>query len=199
MKKFYVTTPIYYPNDVPHVGHAYTTIAADVVARYHRLKKENVFFLTGTDENAKKVFQAAQKNKIPAKKFVDKLAEDYKSAWKKLNISYDAFLRTTDKNHVSEVVKILEKTYNKGDIYGGFYEGFYCTPCETYYTEKDLINGNCPIHKTKAELLKEESYFFKLSKYRKKLLEHYKRNPRFILPANRKNEIINRVEKELKD
>ena len=198
-KKFYVTTPIYYPNDIPHVGHAYTTIAADILARWHKLKGEDVFFLTGTDENAKKVFLAAQKKGIPIKEFVDKLSGDFKNAWEKLSIDYSRFIRTTDENHVKEVIKILEKTHKKGDIYKGFYEGYYCIGCEAYYTEKDLEDGCCPIHKTEAELMKEESYFFKLSKYQKKLLEHYKKNPNFILPRKRAKEIINRVKGGLND
>ncbi len=199
MKKFYVTTPIYYPNDIPHIGHAYTTVAADVLARWHRILGDDVFFLTGTDENAKKVFQAAQKKGIPIKEFVDRLSEDFKSAWKKLNINYSKFIRTTDESHIREVIKILEKTYKKGDIYKGFYEGYYCTGCEAYYTEKDLENGCCPIHKTKAEIMKEESYFFRLSKYRDKLLKLYEKNPGFIKPASKRKEIINRVKDELKD
>jgi methionyl-tRNA synthetase len=197
--KFYVTTPIYYPNDIPHIGHAYTTLAADVLSRWQKLRGKEVFFLTGTDENAKKVFQAAEKKGIPIKEFVDKLSQDFKKAWKNLNIEYSRFIRTTDKSHTDEVVKILDKTYKNGDIYKGSYEGYYCIGCEAYYTEKDLIDGCCPIHKTKAELMKEESYFFKLSKYQKKLLELYKKNPEFIRPNSKRNEIINRVKEGLKD
>lgn len=198
-KKFYVTTPIYYPNDIPHVGHAYTNIAADVLARWHKLNGEDVFFLTGTDEHAKKVFLVAEKKGVEIKKFVDELAQDFKEAWKKLNIDYDRFFKTTDSDHVKNVTDILDQTYKKGDIYKGIYEGYYCNGCEAYYTEKDLEEGCCPIHKTKAELMNEESYFFKLSKYQKKLLEFYKQNPDFIFPRNRKKEIVNRVKKELKD
>ena len=198
-KKFYVTTPIYYPNDIPHIGHAYTTIAGDILARWHKIKGEDVFFLVGTDEHAKKVFQAAEKKGIEIKKFVDGLAKEFEKSWKKLNLSYDKFIRTTDKDHITEVIKILEKVYKKRDIYKGIYEGHYCTGCEAYYTEKDLENGCCPIHKTKAEKLKEESYFFKLSKYQNKLLKLYEQNPDFIKPKNRRTEIINRVKKGLKD
>lgn len=197
--KFYVTTPIYYPNDIPHIGHAYTTIAADIVARWHKLKGRDIFFLTGTDENAKKVYLAAEKKGINAKDFVDSLAKDFKEAWKKLNIKYDRFIRTTDKDHIKVVSDILEKTYRNGDIYLGEYEGLYCTGCEAYYTEKDLVEGCCPIHKTKIEKIKEESYFFRLSKYQKRLLDFYEKNPGFISPENRKNEIINRVKEGLKD
>jgi len=199
-KKFYITTPIYYPNDIPHIGHAYTTIAADVLARYHKLKGEEVFFLTGTDEHGKKIEQVAKDHNKKPKEFVDELAPKFKEAWKKLDIEYDRFIRTTDKDHEKVVQEVLDKCYKNGDIYKGFYEGWYCTPCEAYYTEKDLINENeCPIHKTKIEKLKEESYFFKLSKYEKKLLDFYKKNPDFILPASRKNEVTNRVKDGLKD
>ncbi|MAH49512.1 methionine--tRNA ligase [Candidatus Pacearchaeota archaeon] len=198
-KKFYVTTPVYYPNDIPHIGHAYTTIAADIVARFHKLKGEDVFFLTGTDDHGKKIVQAAKKAGLPPKEFIDKLIPKFKQAWKKLNIKYDRFIRTTDKDHEKIVQEILQKVFNKGDIYKGEYEGYYCTGCEAYYTEKDLENGCCPIHKTKIEKLKEESYFFKLSKYQKQLLDLYKKNPEFISPKHRKQEIINRVKQELRD
>ena len=198
-KKFYVTTPIYYPNDIPHIGHAYTTIAADVISRWNKIKGNDVFFLVGTDEHAKKVYLAAEKKKIDVKKFVDDLAKDFKSSWEKLNIKYDRFIRTTDRDHIVTVLDILNKTYKKGDIYKGVYEGYYCVGCEAYYTEKDLEDGCCLIHKTKAELMEEESYFFKLSKYQKKLLDLYEKNPNFISPKNRKNEIINRVKEELRD
>ncbi|MCK4552693.1 methionine--tRNA ligase [Candidatus Pacearchaeota archaeon] len=193
-KKFYVTTPIYYPNDIPHVGHAYTTIVGDVIARGHKLKGEDVFYLTGTDEHGKKIETAAKKKTKNPKEFVDELVPEFKNAWKKLNIDYDRFIRTTEKDHEKVVLKILQKVFDKGDIYLGEYEGLYCTGCEAYYTERDLVDGCCPIHKTKAEKLKEKSYFFKLSKYKKKLLKLYKDNPNFILPKFRVKEIINRLE-----
>jgi len=198
-KKFYVTTPIYYPSDIPHIGHAYTTIAADVVARWHELRGYSVFFLTGTDDHGKKIAYAAEKSGKTPKKFTDELIPKFKDAWKKLNIDYDRFIRTTDKDHEKVVEEILQKVYEKGDIYLGEYEGFYCVGCEAYYTEKDLVEGKCPIHKTKIEKLKEESYFFKLKKYQKPLLELYKKNPEFILPENRRKEVINRVKEGLKD
>ncbi len=196
-KKFYVTTPIYYPNDILHVGHAYTTIAADILARWHRLKGEDVFFLTGTDEHGKKIEEAAKKQNKKSKEFVDELVLKIKKDWGKLNLTYDKFIRTTDKEHEKVVGEILQKVYDKGDIYLGEYEGLYCVGCEAYYTEKDLENGFCPIHKKKAELLKEKSYFFKLSKYQKKLLELYQKE--FILPKHREKEIINRVKEGLND
>jgi methionyl-tRNA synthetase len=198
-KKFYVTTPIYYPNDIPHVGHAYTTIAADILSRWFKIKDYDVFFLTGTDDHGKKIALAAEKAGKNPKKFTDSLIPKFKEAWKKLNINYDRFIRTTDKEHERVVQEALQKAYDKGDIYKGEYEGYYCTGCEAYYTEKDLEDGCCPIHKTKIEKLKEESYFFKLSKYQKQLLELYKKNPNFISPKNRRQEIINRVKERLKD
>ena len=197
-KKFYVTTPIYYPSDIPHIGHAYTTIAADVVARWHELRGYSVFFLTGTDDHGKKIARAAEKSGKTPKKFIDELIPKFKDAWKKLNIDYDRFIRTTDKDHEKVVEEVLQKVYDKGDVYLGEYEGFYCTPCEAYYTEKDLDDNCCPIHKTRVEKLKEKSYFFRLSKYKKKLLELYEKNPEFISPKSRRKEIINRLKEELK-
>ncbi|MFH1585716.1 MAG: methionine--tRNA ligase [archaeon] len=197
--KFYVTTPIYYPNDIPHVGHAYTTIVADVLARANKKKGKEVFFLTGTDEHGKKIQKVAESKGKTPKQFVDSLAPHFKDAWKKLNIQYDYFIRTTDKDHEKVVKEILQKVYDKGDIYKGKYEGLYCTGCEAYYTEKDLENGCCPIHKKKIEKLSEESYFFKLSKYKDKLLKLYKDNPNFILPKYRAKEIINRLDEGLND
>ena len=196
---FYVTSPIYYPNDVPHLGHAYTNLACDVLARWNRLKGKDVFFLTGTDEHGKKIAETADKKGIPPKKFVDELIPEFKKAWKTLDINYDHFIRTTDKEHETVVREILEKVHKNGDIYKGTYEGYYCTGCEAYYTEKDAIDLHCPIHGKKLELLKEESYFFKLSKYEKFLLEFYKKNPNFISPQHRKNEIVNRIKEGLKD
>lgn len=198
-KKFYVTTPIYYPNDIPHIGHAYTTIAADVIARWNKLLGNKVFFLTGTDDHGKKIAETAKKHGKTPKEFTDELIPKFKNAWKKLNVEYDYFIRTSDKEHEEIVKEVLQKVYDKGDIYLGEYEGYYCTGCEAYYTEKDLENGGCPIHKTKIEKLKEKSYFFRLSKYQNKLLQIYKTNKKFISPKKRSKEIINRVEDGLKD
>jgi methionyl-tRNA synthetase len=199
MDKFYVTTPIYYANDIPHIGHAYTTIAADIVARWNKLLRKKVFFLTGTDEHGKKIETAAREKGKTPKEFVDELAPKFKEAWKKLNIDYDYFIRTTDPEHEKVVKEILQKVFDKRDIYLGEYEGLYCISCEAYYTEKDLVNGCCPIHKKPVEKLKEPSYFFGLSKYKNKLLELYRKNPEFISPEFRKKEIINRVEEGLQD
>ena len=198
-KKFYVTTPIYYPNDIPHIGHAYTTIVADVLARWNKQKGNEVFFLTGTDEPGKKIESTAVAKGKKPKEFVDDLVPAFKDAWKKLDIDYNRFIRTTDKDHEKIVQEILQKVFDKGDIYKGAYEGFYCTGCEAYYTEKDLEDGNCPIHKTKIEKLKEESYFFKLSKYQKQLLDLYKKHPEFVLPSSKRNEVISRVKEGLRD
>ncbi len=198
-KKFYVTTAIDYVNAEPHIGHAYQKIVADVLARFYRLKGYDVFFLTGTDEHGKKIEDAAKKNGKSSKKFVDEISEKFKESWKALNIDYNRFIRTTDKDHEKIVKDIINKIYEEGDIYLGKYEGYYCVGCEAYYTEKDLVEGCCSIHKTKIERLKEESYFFKLSKYKDFLLELYKKNPNFILPVSRKKEVVNRIKDGLKD
>ena len=155
-KKFYVTTPIYYPNDIPHIGHAYTTLAADVLSRWNKVKGKEVFFLTGTDEHGKKIQEVAEKNNKNPKEFVDELIPKFKKSWKSLNIDFDRFIRTTDKDHEKVVQEIIKKIYDKGDIYLGKYSGYYCTDCEGYYTEKDLKDGCCPIHKLKIEKLQED-------------------------------------------
>lgn len=198
-KTFYVTTPIYYPNDVPHLGHAYTSIAADVLNRWHQINGYETFFLTGTDEHGKKLQETAQKANKSPKEFIDELIPEFKSAWKKLDVNYDKFIRTTDKDHEEVVQKVLQKVYDAGDIYKGEYEGYYCTACEAYYTEKDAPELKCPIHERPLEKLKEESYFFKLSKYQDFLLKLYEKNKEFISPKNRRKEIINRVSEGLKD
>ncbi|WP_456436823.1 methionine--tRNA ligase [Desulfurobacterium sp.] len=199
-EKFYVTTPIYYVNDVPHLGHAYTTTAADIIARFERFCGKDVFFLTGTDEHGLKIQKAAEKKGLSPKEFVDSLVPRFKELWEKLNISYNRFIRTTDEDHIKAVQHIFMKCYENGDIYLGEYEGWYCVPCETYYTEKDLLEGNlCPMCKRPVEKVKEESYFFRLSKYEDKLLKLYEENPDFIKPDFRRNEIINFVKQGLKD
>jgi len=197
--KYYITTPIYYPNDIPHLGHAYTTIAADVLARWNKLQGKEVFFLTGTDEHGKKLQNAAEKVGKKPKEFVDGIIPEFKEAWKKLNIEYNRFIRTTDKEHEKVVQAILQKCFDNGDIYKGDYEGLYCTSCEAYFTEKDCPDKLCPVHNKPLEYLKEESYFFKLSKYQKYLLDLYEKNPEFISPESKKQEIINRVKEGLKD
>ncbi len=199
-KKFYITTAIDYPNAEPHIGHAYQKIVADVLARWHNILGEDVRFLTGTDEHGKKIQEAAEKKGKAPREFVDDLAVKFKQAWKTLNIKPDRFIRTTDSDHENLVQEIIKKCYENGDIYKGEYEGLYCTNCEAYYTEKDLEERNlCPIHKNPVEKIKEESYFFRLSKYRDFLLELYKKHPEFIKPEERRNEIISRVKEGLKD
>lgn len=197
---FYVTTPIYYVNDVPHIGHAYTTVAADVISRYKRLCGYDVFFLTGTDEHGQKIEQAAQKKNMSPKELADTVVERYKSLWKKLNISNDHFIRTTDDNHKKTVQTLFQRLLDNGDIYLDEYEGWYCTPCETYWTETQLLDGNCcPSCRRETIKLKEPSYFFKMSKYQDKLLEHIENNPDFIKPESRKNEIISFIKEGLRD
>lgn len=194
-ERFYVTTPIYYPNDIPHIGHAYTTVVADVLARWNKLIGKDVYFLTGTDDHGKKIMDTAQKFGKTPKQFVDDLIPKFKDAWEKLGVEYDRFIRTTDFDHELNVQEMLQKSYDNDDIYLGEYEGLYCVGCEQYYTEKDLVDGCCPIHKKPVEKVKEKTYFFKLKKYKERLLKFYEDNPDFISPNKRKMEIINRVKK----
>jgi methionyl-tRNA synthetase len=198
-KRFYVTTAIDYPNAEPHIGHAYQKVIADVLYRWHKLLGEDAWFLTGTDEHGKKIENVAIEHKKNPKEFVDEASKKFKEAWKSLNIEPSRFIRTTDNDHEKLVQEIIKKCDKNGDIYKGEYEGYYCTACEAYYTEKDLIEGCCPVHHKKIEILKEESYFFRLSKYQKFLLDLYKKNPEFILPKERRNEIIVRVKEGLND
>lgn len=171
----------------------------DVIARWQRLIGNDVLFLTGTDEHGQKVERAAEDAGKDPKEFVDELVVFFKDLCKKLNISNDDFIRTTENRHIEVVKKIFEKVYKKGDIYKGFYEGLYCVSCEAFYLEKDAVDGKCPVHGTKLELLKEESYFFRMSKYKEKIIEHIKNNENFILPVERRNEVLNRLKDELRD
>ncbi|MGQ9455430.1 MAG: methionine--tRNA ligase [Armatimonadota bacterium] len=196
---FYVTTPIYYVNDIPHIGNAYTTIVADVVARYHRLKGERTFFLTGTDENATKVANAAAEAGIDPKQYVDKLAEDFKRVWKSLAIEYDDFIRTTEKRHVRVVEAVFNRLLEQGDIYKGKYEGWYCVPCETFFVESELVEGKCPECGREVEWVQEENYYFRLSAYADRLLEHIESNPGFLQPDFRKNEVVSFIKQGLRD
>ncbi|MBS3167858.1 methionine--tRNA ligase [Candidatus Woesearchaeota archaeon] len=200
-KKFYITTPIYYVNDKPHVGHAYTTIIADILARWHRLKQEDVFFLTGLDENGQKTVEASIKFGFKSPQaWCDYIAEEYLKTWKNLNISNDDFIRTTEERHHKLSIEFTKKVQKKGDIYKGNYIGLYCEGCEAYITESELTKeGFCPNHNKKPKELHEENYFFKLSKYDKQLLEHIENNPSFIQPEFRKKEIINFIKQGLKD
>lgn len=197
MNKFYVTTPIYYPNAVPHIGHAYTTLAADILARYYKLLGYDVFFLTGTDEHGKKLEETALAAGKSPREFIDALIPEYKKAWADFNIQYDRFIRTSDPDHQKVVQTILQKVYDQGDIYLGKYEGWYCTACEAYYQQKDLEDKCCPIHKKEVTWLEEETYFFKLSKYQDQIQKICETD--VIVPSFRKEEILNRIREGLKD
>ncbi|HOQ17060.1 MAG TPA: methionine--tRNA ligase [Defluviitaleaceae bacterium] len=190
-KTFYITTPIYYPSDKLHIGHSYTTVAADAMARYKRLRGYDVKFLTGTDEHGQKIERIANEKGIHPKEYVDNIVKWIKELWKIMDISYDTFIRTTDDYHVKSVQKIFKKLYDQGDIYKSTYEGWYCTPCETFFTERQLVDGKCPDCGRDVERIKEESYFFKLSKYQDRLIEYIEDNPDFIQPQARQNEMIN--------
>ena len=189
-KGFYITTPIYYVNDIPHIGHAYTTLAADILARYMRIKGRRVFFLTGTDEHGQKVEKAARDRGRLPKDHADIMVENFKALWKELNIQNDAFIRTTDEEHKKIVQQILQKLYDKGEIEKRKYSGMYCTPCERFWTVKDLIEGKCPDCGRDVEFIEEENYFFLMSKYQNSLIEHIEKNPSYILPETRKNEVL---------
>jgi len=200
MAKFYITTPIYYINAVPHIGHAYTTIVADVLARWHRLFGDDVFFLTGLDENSTKTVEAARKQGYKdIQTYADSMAEVWVGAWKLLDISHDDFIRTTQERHKRNVHELFKQIHERGDIYKGEYEGLYCEGCEAYVAEDDLVDGKCPLHQKKPKLLKEENYFFKLSKYRNQILTHIQNNPQFIQPETRKNEVLSFLKSGLKD
>ncbi len=188
--RFYLTTPIYYVNDVPHIGHAYTTVAADVLARYWRLRGREVFFLTGLDEHGQKVQQAAAKAGIDPQTHCDKLAPQFENLWKKLNISNDAFIRTTDTQHKQVVQRYLQELFNKQLIYKADYSGWYCTFDERFWTEKDVPDGLCPDCKRPVEKLSEHNYFFKMGQYQDRLIDHIKKHDRFIRPESRRNEVL---------
>lgn len=189
---FYITTPIYYPSKEFHIGHCYTTVIADSLARFNRLKKIDVIFQTGTDEHGQKIEKIAKEQNKEPKEYVDKIVESTKELWNSLDISYDKFIRTTDEEHIKNVTLIFNKLYENGDIYKGTYEGLYCTPCESFFSKEELDeNNNCPDCHREVSLVKEEAYFFRLSKYQDKLLKFYEENPFFLEPLSRKNEMIN--------
>jgi methionyl-tRNA synthetase len=198
-KSFYITTPIYYVNASPHIGHAYTTIVADVLARYHRMAGVNTFFVTGTDEHGDKIAEAAQKAGVTPQEYADKISAQFRSLCPELSITNDYFIRTTDSNHIETVRYILQKVYDSGDIYFGSYEGHYCVGCERFYMEKELIEGKCPDHQTKPEYRKESNYFFRMSKYQDWLINHIKENPDFIRPERYKNEALAFLRDPLED
>ena len=201
MKKYF-TTPIYYVNDVPHIGHAYCTLATDTLVRYWRKKigKENVFFLTGTDENSQKTVDAARKAEKDIDTYLSEMAHVWQDTWEKIGISFDDFIRTTEDRHVQKVIEIFKTIYEKGDIYKGTYKGKYCTGCETFLKDSELdVEGNCPDHKKPPQILEEENYFFKLSKYQQPLLDIFEKNKEFLLPVSRRHEILNFINSGLED
>jgi len=196
----YITTPIYYVNGEAHIGHAYTTFIADTMARYERLKGNNTYFLTGTDEHGQKIEESAKKNNKATQEFADEISATFRNLWDEFEISYDKFIRTTDEDHKKGVQKAFETMYAKGDIYKDFYEGHYCVSCETFFPQTQLVDGEfCPDCGRTTNVVKEESYFFRLSNYEEKLLKFYEQNPDFILPKSRANEIINFVKGGLRD
>lgn len=199
MNSFYVTTPIYYVNDVPHIGHAYTTIAADVLARYHRQLGEEVFFLTGTDEHGNPAAQAAARRGITTQQHVDEMVVKFKALVKQVDATNDFFIRTTDREHCDRVQAFIQELYDRGKIYLKSYKGLYCSACEAFYQEKDLVEGCCPDHGTVPDELEEENYFFRLSDYQEQLLEHFDRHPDFVMPQSRYNEARSFISQGLED
>jgi len=199
---FYITTPIYYPNDVPHIGHAYNAVATDVIARYRRLRGDEVFHLTGTDEHGLKLQRAAEAADMSPQAWVDEMEPRWREVWRRLDIANDDYIRTTEPRHEAAVRKILEAVHDNGrdDIYLGHYEGLYCVSCEAYYTEDDLLEGNlCPIHERPVEFFREDNYFFRLSAYADRLLDHYERTPSAVEPATRRNEVLSLIRAGLQD
>ncbi|HLU67621.1 MAG TPA: methionine--tRNA ligase [Kofleriaceae bacterium] len=200
MSRFYITTPIYYVNDVPHLGHAYTTIVADALARFHRAVGDDTRFLTGTDEHGLKVEQAAAARGLEPKALADQVVERFRATWSQLDIANDDFIRTTDERHKQVVSEIWRRMEAAGDIYEGAYEGWYCVACEAYYPEGELLEGRlCPTHKREATWLSEPTYFFRMSRYQDRLLEHFDRHPGFVQPEGYKNEVVSFVKSGLRD
>ena len=198
-KKFYVTTPIYFPSGNPHLGHSYCTVAADAVARFKRMQGYDVMFLTGTDEHGQKIeINAGKENKTP-KEYVDGIVENFKNLWKTLGISYDKYMRTTYDFHEKAVQKIFKNLYEKGQIYKGNYSGWYCIPCESFFTDSQLTDGKCPDCGREVKWAEEEAYFFRLSQYADKLIKYYEEHPHFIQPEGRKNEMIQFIKSGLED
>ncbi|HEY7477794.1 MAG TPA: methionine--tRNA ligase [Actinomycetota bacterium] len=199
---FYITTPIYYPNDVPHIGHAYNAVATDFIARYHRLRGEEVFHLTGTDEHGLKLQRVAESAGLTPQRWVDEMEPKWKEVWARLDIGYDDYIRTTEDRHSRAVQKILNAVHDNGrdDIYLGHYEGLYCVSCEAYYAEDDLLDGGlCPIHERPVEFFREDNYFFRLSAYAERLLAHYEAHPGAVEPETRRNEVLSLIRGGLKD
>ncbi len=198
---FYITTPIYYPNDVPHIGHAYTSVAVDFLARYHRLRGEEVFHLTGVDEHGLKLQRAAEAAGMSPQAWVDSIDPKWREVWARLDIAYDDYIRTTEPRHEKAVQELLSAVYgnDRDDIYLGTYEGLYCVSCEAYYVEDELVGGKCPIHGRPVEVMQEENYFFRLSAYADRLLEHYEEHPQAVQPDTRRNEVLSLIRGGLQD
>ncbi|MGO4374198.1 class I tRNA ligase family protein, partial [Paenibacillus sp. MCAF20] len=188
---FYITTPIYYPSDKLHIGHAYSTVAGDAMARYKRLRGYDVWYLTGTDEHGQKIERKAQEKGKTPQQFVDDIVVGIKELWKKLDITNDDFIRTTEERHKQVVAQIFDRFLKQDDIYKSTYEGWYCTSCESFFLERQLEDGRCPDCGKEVEWVTEESYFFRMSKYADRLLQYYEEHPDFIQPESRKNEMIN--------
>ena len=198
-KRFYITTPIYYVNAEPHIGHAYTTIVADVIARFYKLSGFDTFFLTGTDEHGDKIVEAAEKSGETVRSYVDRISNTFKETWPDLSVENDYFVRTTDSKHIETVKNILSKVFEKGDIYFSEYEGKYCVGCERFYTDTELTDNKCPIHKTVLRVIKEENYFFRMSNYQQWLIDFIKENPDFIRPERYRNEVLAFLKEPLED
>lgn len=199
--KYFVTTPIYYVNDRPHIGHVYTTIAADVLARWHRAKEDDVLFSTGTDENSQKSVEAAEAAGQPVEEYVEQTAKHWENSFKQLGFTHDIFIRTTSPEHKKAVAALLKAIQDKNpeDIFLGDYEGYYCTGCESFISANELEDGECPIHKTKPKKIREKNYFFKLSQYRDQLLDHYKNNQDFVQPESARNKMLDYIKNEMED
>lgn len=196
---FYVTTPIYYVNDVPHIGHAYTTVAADVLARWRRLWGDDVVFLTGTDEHGLKVQRAAEERGVSPQQWADETSERFRDAWRLLDITNTDFIRTTEPRHYGAVAQFLQRVYDSGHIELDTYEGLYCVHCEAYYAEDELVGGNCPIHDRPVDHVTEENYFFRLSRFTDALLDHYAAHPEAVQPESRRNEVLGFIKQGLRD
>ncbi len=198
-RRFFVTTPIYYVNDVPHIGHAYTTVIADALARWHRLLGEEVFFLTGTDEHGLKIQRAAEQHHLSPREWADRTAARFRETWRLLEISNDDFIRTSEPRHYAAVSELLQRVYDNGYIRKDFYEGLYCVSCEAYYDEAELVDGLCPIHKRPVEHVTEENYFFELSRFEQPLLDWYQAHPDFVRPEGKRNEALGFIRSGLND
>ena len=199
LDRFYITTPIYYVNAKPHLGHAYTTICADVARRFASMQQKKTYFLTGTDEHGDKIVRAAKQQNVTPKTYVDQISGEFQRLWPKLSVKTDDFIRTTQSRHASVVRMILQRIYDSGDIYHSQYEGQYCFGCERFYTDRELVDGKCPDHGTPPETISESNYFFKMSKYQDWLIDHINKNPDFIRPARYRNEILAFLKEPLED